>query len=141
MTSVNSVTRQIAALEISSKPNTQHNTTRTAGTAHQKKPSQSGPNVTKLLNKFAAPQPFTSGTAKAVGTSQTTTNTATTTTTKARPASPTKLAKPSAPSVRKQPTIDIGSYDGGLELDDENRGEKVTGEAAEALALDSSVAR
>ncbi|KAF7799406.1 hypothetical protein EIP86_010639 [Pleurotus ostreatoroseus] len=143
MTSVNAVTRQIAALEISSKPNTQHNTTRTAGTTHQKKPSQSGPNVTKLLNKFDAPQPFTSGTTKTATTSQATTATTTTTTTstKARPASPTKLAKPSAPPARKQPTIDIGSYDGGLELDDENRGEKVTGEAAEALALDSSVAR
>ncbi len=140
MTSINAVTRQIATLEISSKPNTQHNTARTAGSTHQKKPSQNGPHVAKILSKFAAPQPFTAGQTKVTATSvaTTTTTTTTTTTAKARSASP---AKPSAPPVRKQPAIDIGSYDGGLELDNENRGEKVTGEAAEALALDSSVAR
>jgi aurora kinase len=40
-----------------------------------------------------------------------------------------------------QPGIDIGRYDGGFEIDDEKRGEKVYGEAAEDLALDSSVSR
>jgi len=35
--------------------------------------------------------------------------------------------------------MDIGKYDGGLEIDNEKRGEKVYGKAAEDLALDSSV--
>ncbi|KAG5644806.1 hypothetical protein DXG03_007628 [Asterophora parasitica] len=34
--------------------------------------------------------------------------------------------------------MDIGSYDGGLEADEEPRGQAITGEAAEMLALDSS---
>lgn len=47
-------------------------------------------------------------------------------------------AKPAHPAT--QP-MDIGRYDGGLEIDDEKRGEVVYGEAAEELALDSSVSR
>ncbi|KAG6826220.1 Serine/threonine-protein kinase ark1, partial [Tricholoma furcatifolium] len=38
-----------------------------------------------------------------------------------------------------KPHIDIGKYDGGLEIDDEKRGKTVSGEAAKELALDSSV--
>lgn len=37
--------------------------------------------------------------------------------------------------------IDIGKYDGGLELDNESRGERVYGQAAEELALNSSLSR
>ena len=40
-----------------------------------------------------------------------------------------------------QLNIDIGSYDGGFELENEKRGTKVYGEAAEELALDSSLSR
>jgi len=56
--------------------------------------------------------------------------------TKAQPAS-TKVQPPT--KIVLKPNMDIGKYDGGFELDNEKRGEKVYGEAAEALALDSSV--
>lgn len=143
MASINAVTRQIAALEISSKPNTQGSTAaRGAGTGagtgtHQKKPSQSGTNVARLLFKFAPPSTTTS---TAGGSKPSTAAT----TVKHRPASPTKIAPPAptpAPTAHKTHAVDIGRYDGGLELDDEQRGTKVTGAAAEELALDSSVAR
>ncbi|KAI6030823.1 kinase-like protein [Pisolithus orientalis] len=52
---------------------------------------------------------------------------------------------PCAPSnlkpTRKPPIINIGKYDGGFEIDNEKRGEKVYGEAADDLALDSSTSR
>ncbi|KAH9950636.1 kinase-like protein [Amylocystis lapponica] len=115
MTSVGAVTRQIAALEISSKQNTTRPT-------HQKKPSQN--NVSKMLNKFAAPNPFPTQSAipKNVPASSSTTH-------KQQPPRP----------LPAQPIIDIGHYDGGFEIDNESRGEKVYGAAAEELALDSSV--
>ncbi|KAJ3515783.1 hypothetical protein NLJ89_g1546 [Agrocybe chaxingu] len=47
---------------------------------------------------------------------------------------------PAKPTHATQSSIDIGRYDGSLELDNEKRGEKVYGEAAES-ALDSSVSR
>jgi hypothetical protein len=37
--------------------------------------------------------------------------------------------------------LDIGKYDGGFEIENEKRGEAVEGEAAQELALDSSVSR
>ncbi|KAG6874147.1 Serine/threonine-protein kinase ark1 [Termitomyces sp. Mi166 len=43
--------------------------------------------------------------------------------------------------LNPKPPVDIGRYDGGLEIDDEKRGQVVCGEAAEELALDSSVSR
>ncbi|TBU46269.1 kinase-like protein [Dichomitus squalens] len=133
MASINQITRQISALEISSKPNT----TRPATTAqHQKKPSQT--NVTKLLSKYAAPHPFAAASTlqKAASTNSIASKTSTAT---SRPASPTRPAAPTASSA-KPPTIDIGSYDGGFEIENETRGEVVVGAAAEELALDSSVA-
>lgn len=129
MTSVGSVTRQIAALEISSKPNT----TRNAPPPLQKKPSQNTGNVSRLLTKFAAPNPFTATHSKTASTSSIPTKQI------SRPPSPAKPA-PSG-QAPKQPSIDIGKYDGGFELENETRGEKVFGEAAEELALDSSVSR
>lgn len=127
MASVSSLTRQISALEISSKPNT---TSRPPATqpGHQKKPSQ--PNVTKLLSKYAAPNPSVNA------------HTITTTTLKlAANASKTlSSATPSPPLPAQPAVIDIGRYDGGFEIDNETRGEMVTGPAAEELALDSSVA-
>ena len=140
MASINAVTRQIAALEISSKPNTQGTSTGTTRT-HTKKPSQNGGNVARMLSKFAPPSTTAAGQSKSTAA----------TTVKARPASPTKTTAPPAPAPAPAPTpapaahkphaVDIGRYDGGLELDDEKRGTKVTGAAAEELALDSSVAR
>lgn len=114
----------MGALEISSKPNT-------ARPTHEKKPSQSK-NVSQLLSKFAAPNPFPGKAAIAKTSSQTSLAGKQ----PARPASPPKpTTKPA------QPIIDIGRYDGGLELDNESRGEKVHGEAAETLALDSSISQ
>ncbi|GBE85210.1 Serine/threonine-protein kinase ark1 [Sparassis crispa] len=117
MTSVGSVTRQIAALEISSKQNVGRPT-------HQKKPSQN--NVSKLLTKFASPHPFS---AQPVLTK--TTSSTSLANKQSRPPSP---VKPPA-----KPALDIGKYDGGFEIDNESRGERVYGEAARQLALDSSV--
>ncbi|KAI5989127.1 kinase-like domain-containing protein [Pisolithus albus] len=49
---------------------------------------------------------------------------------------------PSHPkTTRKPPIVNIGKYDGGFEIDNEKRGEKVYGEAADDLALDSSTSR
>jgi hypothetical protein len=49
--------------------------------------------------------------------------------------------KKPAPAASNKPPIDIGKYDGGLELDNESRGERVYGQAAEELALNSSLSR
>ncbi|KAF8955294.1 kinase-like protein [Flammula alnicola] len=130
MTSIGSVTRQIAAMEISNKKPAVP-----AGSSIRppamKQPAPPNANITKLLTKFAAPNPFTNASNK--------------------PANPSSLRNPTptnghASSSSKhghatQPSIDIGKYDGGLEIDNEKRGERVYGEAAEDLALDSSVSK
>ncbi|KAJ7230487.1 kinase-like protein [Mycena pura] len=115
MASVGSVTRQIAALEISG-PNSrpQAKTSSIARPFLAKQASQ--PNVAKLLTKFAAPNPHHG--------------------------SHSKLPPPpSSRSDTVKPALDIGHYDGGLEIENEKRGDVVTGEAAEDLALDSSLSR
>ena len=127
-TSVRSVTQQLAALELSKK---QPTTTSTRST-HAKQPSQT--NVTKLLTKFAAPNPFP---ASKMNTSSLRHPITTTTTSDTKP----HPAPPSPGKGSTQPGLDIGRYDGGFEIDNEKRGEKVYGEAAEELALDSSVSR
>jgi len=134
--SVLSVTQQLAGLDISKKQPATPSSTRSA---HAKQPSQT--NVTKLLSKFAAPNPFPASKTNLLASSLrypvTTTITTTTSDTKSQ-------RKPTPPSPGKgatQPGLDIGRYDGGFEIDDEKRGEKVYGEAAEDLALDSSVSR
>ena len=147
MASVGSVTRQIAALEISAK---QNGATRPPPTtSHLKKGSHSSQNVQKMLAKFAQPNPFPPGIQKATSTSSLASKST-------RPASPTKTAPTPTPAPASATTtaptpaatqqaapkkVDIGRYDGGFEIDNETRGEKVHGEAAEHLALDSSVAR
>lgn len=125
MSSVGAVTRQIAALEISTGGSKQTSTTSSSSSSrslHTKQPSQ---NVAKLLTKFAAPNPFSS-----------------------KPLPPSSSLRHVAqnqatrePDPATQSSIDIGRYDGGLEIDEEKRGEVVFGEAAEELALDSSVSR
>jgi serine/threonine protein kinase len=122
MASVGSVTRQIANLEISGQ---QSGPSRPG---HSKQPSQT--NVAKLLTKYAAPNPHTSKPPTRVP-------------------SPTKplnpRSKPEAASSHKEvssskdPVLDIGRYDGGLELENDKRGTTVRGEAATDLALDSSM--
>ncbi|KAJ7232851.1 other/AUR protein kinase [Mycena haematopus] len=118
MSTVGSVTRQIAALEISGSSRPIGTTSSIARPTHTKNASQ--PNVAKLLTKFAAPNLNPSHTSLA----------------NLPPAPPRK--DKDAPI---QPPIDIGRYDGGLELENEKRGEKVSGEAAAELALDSSLSR
>ncbi|KAF8060875.1 kinase-like protein [Lyophyllum atratum] len=129
MTSVGAITRQIEALEISGgvkKMNVASSSSMNRPT-HTKQPSQT--NVSKLLTKFAAPNPFPN----------------------TKPTHPSSLRHPT--QIQKQATatsvtggtaqssIDIGRYDGGLEIDDEKRGQVVYGQAAVELALDSSVSR
>jgi hypothetical protein len=98
MASIGAVTKQIAALEISAKKH--HQTSRPG---HAKQPSQT--NVAKLLTKYAAPNPPTSKPAQPSALrNQTDVN---------APAKTTKVTTPSEP----KPSLDIGKYDGGLELD------------------------
>lgn len=122
MTSVSSLARQMSALDISNKKPTAASSSKPP---LMKQPSQ--PNVAKLLTKFAAPNPFTNPSNK--------------------PANPSSLRNPIGGSQSSKPvhathsSIDIGNYDGGLELDNEKRGEPVYGQAAEELALNSSLSR
>jgi len=107
MTSVTAITRQISSPEISNKKST---ATSSSKPSLMKQPS--GTNVAKLLTKFAAPNPFTNpsnklqthllcGTPHQVGGQPST----------------------SKPVHATHSSIDIGNYDGGLEIDDEKRGE------------------
>ena len=124
MASVGSVTRQIAALEISAKQNGATKPTRPL----QKTTSQTS--VSKLLTKFAAPNPFPDSKLKPSA--------------KPKPGSTTKQpasVKPAAQKPLTEAELDIGKYDGGFEIENEKRGEAVQGEAARELALDSSVSR
>jgi hypothetical protein len=54
------------------------------------------------------------------------------------PASPTRAAAIASNEAAAAAPMDIGSYDGGFERDEESRGQPVMGEAAVELALDSS---
>jgi hypothetical protein len=154
MANIGAVTRQIAALEISAKQNgatkqqsrsLHHQKTTTTTTTSQT-------NVSKLLTKFAAPNPFPDPKVKAAA---------------AGPARIVLPPRPVNPAAAKQPQpapapaparaparassqakpsssnreLDIGKYDGGFEIENEKRGEAVDGEAAQDLALDSSVSR
>src|SRR5229473_499688 len=140
MASVGSVTRQIAALEISTKQNGTTKQTRTLH--HQKTTSQS--NVSKLLTKFAAPLPFPDPKAKASASVRTipprSANTAHSTAKQPQPAPQKPQPAPaSQPKTTTDRELDIGKYDGGFEIENEKRGETVDGEAARDLALDSSI--
>ncbi|KAG8745843.1 spindle assembly checkpoint kinase [Ceratobasidium sp. 414] len=55
------------------------------------------------------------------------------------PASPTRAAAVASGEAAASTPIDIGSYDGGFERENESRGQPVSGEAAVELALDSSI--
>ncbi|KAH9992883.1 other/AUR protein kinase [Russula vinacea] len=131
MASVGSVTRQIQALEISAK---QNGATKNSRPLHQKTGSQS--NVSKLSQSSIRPD------------------------VPPRPANPTAKQPAPAPAPTPAPApaaasqkppsskpaaadreLDIGKYDGGFEIENEKRGEAVDGEAAQELALDSSVSR
>ncbi|KAK1227336.1 Vacuolar protein sorting-associated protein 70 [Marasmius sp. AFHP31] len=122
MATIGSVTRQIAALELNKKPSSAR-----PPLQHTKQPSQT--NVAKLLTKYAAPLPPSQAKPQkpVTGTSN---KPATSGTSSSSSGSP-------APEAT-QAGIDIGNYDGGLELENEKRGGTVTGDAATQLALDSS---
>jgi hypothetical protein len=143
MASVGSVTRQIQALEISAK---QNGATKNSRPLHQKTGSQS--NVSKLLTKFAAPNPFPDPKPKAASVRIVPPRPANPTAKQPAPA-PTPAPAPAAASQKPPPSkpaaadreLDIGKYDGGFEIENEKRGEAVDGEAAQELALDSSVSR
>ncbi|KIK69960.1 hypothetical protein GYMLUDRAFT_34363 [Collybiopsis luxurians FD-317 M1] len=133
--SIGSVTRQIAALELS---NNKKSTTSTARPPlHSKQPSQT--NVAKLLTKYGAPNPpyipaTSMKSAKPVPGTAIPTSVA-----KAGPAG-THAPTGNTPAPEATQPIDIGNYDGGLELENEKRGEEISGEAGQDLALDSSSA-
>lgn len=120
MTSINPVTRQIANIHISSS---QPTNPRPLG--HTKQPSQT--NVTKLLTKYAAPNPHAAKPPSRVPSPT-------------KPlASRSKPVDPQPAPSSSKPVLEIGKYDGGLELENEERGTVVEGAAARALALDSSM--
>ncbi|KAJ7173499.1 kinase-like protein [Mycena filopes] len=111
MATIDSVTRQIATLDLS-RPNNRPPPS-TARPISTKQPCQ--PDVAELLTKFAIPN--------------------------LQHSQSSSLNPPPSRSGATQPVIDIGKYDGGLEIENEKRGEVVTGEAAVQLALDSSLSR
>lgn len=121
MASIAAVTKQIAALDISSKK-----PANPLRPTHVKQPSQS--NAARVLTKHAAPNPVLKPTQPSALRYQVTADSKSTT-----PALPTKALV--------KPAIDIGKYDGGFEIDNEKRGERVFGEAAKELALDSSTSK
>jgi hypothetical protein len=129
MASIGSVTRQIAALEISTKQNGPTKPTRPL----QKTTSQTS--VSKLLTKFAAPLPFPDPKLKPLAKPKPGT------TTQSTAKQPQKTRAPSTQKPLTEAELDIGKYDGGFEIENEKRGEAVQGEAARELALDSSVSR
>lgn len=136
MTSIDSVTRKIAALELSSKQNTSGASnptlpTKPARTGHQKAASQT--KVAALLTKLSPPAPFPES--KSTGALGAHTKGAASTSSLAATA---KAPKPAAKVAAPQ-DFDIGHYDNGFERDNEKRGSVVSGEAAKVLALDSSV--
>ncbi|KAI0298141.1 kinase-like domain-containing protein [Multifurca ochricompacta] len=144
MASVGSVTRQIAALEISTKQNGA-TTTKPTRPRHQKTASASQTSVTKLLTKFAPPHPFpepkfkpSQVQAKTIS-SKPVTNSAQSVPRSQPPTSTSHKATSSARTPQLPNQVDIGKYDGGFEIENEKRGQVVEGEAARDLALDSSV--
>ncbi|KAG5735644.1 Serine/threonine-protein kinase ark1 [Termitomyces sp. T112] len=121
MASVTSLTRRLDRLDIANSKSAPNLSSVPSSTRplQPKQPSQLAPVSTKLLSKYAAPNPFSKPTSSSSLRHQ------------------VPAAKPSAPIVAAQASIDIGTYDGGLDAD--NEGKAVTGEAADTLALDSSV--
>ncbi|TFY66164.1 hypothetical protein EVG20_g4918 [Dentipellis fragilis] len=137
MTSIGAVTRQIAALEISSK----QNTAKPTKPNHQKTSSQTS--VAKLATKFNSSSSIHSSSSssslktlhkKGVASTSSLSKLPT-----AAPATASTKATPAHSKTASQSEIDIGHYDGGFEIENEKRGEPVHGEAAQELALDSSV--
>ncbi|KAL0574193.1 Vacuolar protein sorting-associated protein 70 [Marasmius crinis-equi] len=131
MATIGSVTRQIAALELNKK---QPTSSARPPLLHTKQPSQT--NVAKLLTKYASPLPPSQNAKMTTAKPQKPVAQASTSSS-SKPAPAAASTGSPAPEAT-QPGIDIGNYDGGLEIENEKRGDKITGEAANELALDSS---
>ena len=120
MATVSSVTRQLSSLDISTKKG--------FPSSHVKQSSQ--PNVAKLLTKFAAPNiPTNIATQpklKLVSSQSSLRNPIVTT---------VKNVDLPSPEEDAPKTVDIGTYDGGLEADDQP---EIVDDSAKNLALDSS---
>ncbi|KAJ4482525.1 kinase-like protein [Lentinula aciculospora] len=136
MATMGAVTGRIAALELSNKK--PGPTTSSARPPLRSKQS-SQTSVAKLLTKYAAPNlVHASGSMKS--TELTAQALSSTVATKAKvTGARTYTGNTPAPEITL--SFDIGNYDGGLELENEKRGEKIFGEAAQELALDSSSAQ
>ncbi|KAF8644420.1 hypothetical protein AX16_008480 [Volvariella volvacea WC 439] len=132
MTSIDSLAKQISNLEISNKPSS--SSLRPAPTSK----SSSQTNVARLLTKFGAPNPPPSSSSSSIKPLKVDALRQ-----QANLVSKEPTAKPAKPatSTNTFSQFDIGAYDGGLEIENERRGHKVFGKAAEELALDSSMAR
>lgn len=105
--------------------------------------------MAKLLTKYAAPVTTTSqATNSAFRMALATQPTNFTHVPKTvKPISSSSNLKSQIPSPKKPTTVpkssqlDIGRYDGGLDLENDRRGSTVSGEAAQQLALDSSIGK
>ena len=132
MTSIQSISRQLSQLDLKK----QQSSSSLRSTHSKQQSSQSSSNVAKLLTKYAAPNAFQPKSTHARNGSATAAALAAQSQSQPQPQPPMSPGRGAT-----QATIDIGRYDGGFEIDNEKRGEKIYGEAAEALALDSSVSR
>ncbi|KIY74289.1 kinase-like protein [Cylindrobasidium torrendii FP15055 ss-10] len=129
MASVASLTKQIAALDISNQNKAGKTSSNPARPPlHAKQPSQT--NVAKLLTKFAAPNTTTAPSKLS--------KTSSTSTLRSQASSKTLAEKLEAERQSKPPQVDIGAYDGGLEEDEKSRGSAISAEAEKRLALDST---
>lgn len=131
--SVQSLTKQLSDLDINSKLDKPNRPA--GGTLHKKVLSQS-----KLTSKYA---PTKSKDANGASTSTIVKLAAPGHSRTQSADSKSTLIPTKASAIPKkkfdQSQMDIGKYDGGLELERESLGPPVTGEAAEELAMDSSL--
>ncbi|KAH8991312.1 hypothetical protein EDB86DRAFT_3079916 [Lactarius hatsudake] len=130
MASIGSVTCRITALEISAKQNGATKLMRPLKTASQT-------SVSKHLTKFAAPSPFPNPKLELLAKPKP--GSAPQSSTKQSASTPQKPAATQKPLTRAE--LDIGKYNGGFGIENEKCGEAVQGEAAQELALDSSISR
>jgi hypothetical protein len=122
MANIGSVTRQLAGMDINASK--KQPTASGSRPGHLKQASSS--NLSKLLSKNTGSNPPIQPLTKSKST-----------TSVRNPEQQQRPAPPSGGTTR--PALDIGNYDGGLEIENEKRGEPVFGQAAQELALDSSV--
>jgi len=127
-TSMNLLTKKLAEIEISNEKGMK--------IAQSKAMLQTQTSTSKLLSKYGAPNPPNAG----EGITSAAVRLALGGPVFTRPDTSTKQTAP-AGTTNGTSNIDIGRYDGGFERENEKRGSKVTGPAAEALALDSSTSR